>query len=94
MDDTSEFPKVCGSHGTIQYYPNGEYTLWGEFGTWRLDGAVLTEAMTGFHPLHVDRSPADVGKPHVSTLQWVDENTFVKRSADDQLVFRRCPKQN
>ena len=92
VDGTSEFPKVCGSDGTIQYHADGSYSLWGEAGTWRLEGEVLTETMTGFDPLHVDPSPEDIGKARVSTLQWVDQNTFLKRYADGEVTaFRRCP---
>lgn len=94
MDGHSEFPKVCGSHGTIQYLPDGKYTLWGEAGIWRLERTVLTETMTGFDPLHVDRSPEDFGKKSISTLEWVDRNTFLKRMANDEVMaFRRCPDQ-
>ena len=94
MDGHSEFPKVCGSHATIQYLPNGIYTLWGEAGTWRLERTVLTETMTDFDPLHVDRSPEDIGKKYISTLEWVDRNTFLKRMANGEvLAFRRCPDQ-
>ena len=95
MDGHTEFPRVCGSHGTVQYHVDGSYTLWGEAGMWRLDGNALTETMTDFDPLHVDRSPDDIGKAYVSTVKWVDKNTFVKRRADgSKLAFRRCPDQN
>lgn len=94
MDGHSEFPKVCGSHGTIQYLPNGKYTLWGEEGIWRLERSVLTETMTDFDPVHVDRSPGDIGKQHIANLEWVDRNTFLKRTANGEvLAFRRCPDQ-
>jgi hypothetical protein len=95
MDGHSEFPQVCGSHGTIQYHADGTYSLWGESWTWRLEGEVLTEALTDFDPLHVDRSKDDIGKEHVSTIRWVDQNTFLKRRADgSELAFRRCPRSN
>lgn len=91
MDGYSEFPQVCGSDGTIQYHADGTFSLWGEAGTWRLEGEVLTEAMTAFDPLHVDRSAQDIGKKYVSTIKWVDQNTFLKRRTDGELMaFRRC----
>lgn len=94
MDGHSEFPKVCGSDGTVQYHEDGSYTLWGEAGMWRLDGDALTETMTDFHPLHVDRPAEYIDKAHVSTIKWVDQNMFLKRRADgSELAFRRCPKQ-
>jgi hypothetical protein len=93
-DGHSEFPKVCGSDGTVQYHLDGSYTLWGEAGKWRLDSDALTEAMTGFDSLHVDRPAEDIGKAYVSTIKWVDQNTFLKRRADgSELAFRRCPSQ-
>ena len=93
MDGQSEFPKECGSDGTIQYLPNGEYRLWGESGTWRLEQNVLTEAMTDFDPLHVDRSVDDIGKEYLTTVRWIDQNIFSKRMPDgSELAFRRCPR--
>ena len=95
MDGFYEFPQVCGSDTTIVYDSNGNWHLFGRHGTWRLDGEVLTETMTGFDPLHDEGPPEDVGKPLVSTLRWVDRNTFVKRrSAGDELAFRRCPEMD
>jgi len=95
MDGYSEFPQVCGTHGTIQYHPDGSYTMWGESGTWRLEGDLLTEALTAFDPLHVDRTADEIGEKYVSTVQWVDQHTFLKRFADGEVrAFRRCPEQN
>ena len=92
MGDDIEFPLACGSHGPITYTADGKYVLWGETGTWRLEGRSLTEAMTGFDPLHVDRSAEDIGKPEVSTLTWIDPDRFSKRFADGSTrEFVRCP---
>jgi hypothetical protein len=95
MDGQTEFPQVCGSDGTVQYHADGTSNLWGESWTWRLEGEVLTEALADFDPLHVDRSADEIGKEYVSTIQWVDKNTFLKRRADgSELAFRRCLKTN
>lgn len=95
MGDVLEFPIACGSHGPVTYHEDGIYSLWGEVGTWRLDGKVLTETMTSFEPMHVDRSARDVGKPQVSTLQWADQNAFLKRYANGETrAFRRCPDRH
>lgn len=92
MGDALEFPRACGSHGPISYEPNGNYVLWGEAGTWRQDGQHLTETMTGFDPMHVDRAASDIDKPVVSTLEWIDQDSFSKRYADGSVrMFRRCP---
>ena len=95
MDGHSEFPKVCGSDGTIQYHADGSFSLWGEAGTWRLDGEALTETVTDIDWLHSDRPAEEIGKANVSTVKWLDQNTFLKRYADGDLqAFRRCPDQN
>lgn len=87
-----EFPIACGSHGPIVYESDGTYSTWVDSGTWSLNGQVLTETMTDYDPEGIDWSPEDVGKPWVSTLQWADRNTFLKRSADGETwAFRRCP---
>ena len=53
--------------------------------------AVLHAIMIDFDPPHVDRSVEDIGKEFVSTIRWVDENTFLKRLADgSELAFLRC----
>jgi hypothetical protein len=93
MDGVVQHPLVCGSHGPITYKADGTYLLWGEVGTWRLDGNALTEAMTGFDPIHIDRSPADVGKPVVSKLEWTGRDRFLKRFASGNIrEFLRCPR--
>ena len=93
-DGYSEFPAVCGSAFTIRYYPEGYSTFWGETGTWRLVGTTLTYIKIGVEPSDVDRSYEDFGRPLVSTLRWIDRNTFVKRYADgEEKTFRRCPDQ-
>lgn len=92
MDGILEYPLACGAHGPTTYRSDGTYSMWGEVGTWRLDGNVLTETMTGFDELHVDRLPADVGKPYVSRLQWNNRDRFLKRFADGSFAeFRHCP---
>jgi hypothetical protein len=92
MDGSMEFPQACGSHGPITYTPDGKYSIWGEAGTWRLDGEALTETMTGFDPMHMDRMDEDIGKPVASTLRWLDPDRFSKRFADGSVrEFRRCP---
>ena len=94
MDGVLQYPLACGAHGPITYEADGTYFLWGEAGAWRLDSNVLTETMTGFEPLHIDRSDADIGKPYVSTLRWIDRNRFSKRFADGTTSeFRRCPER-
>ena len=93
MADGLSFPEACGSHGPITYSSDGSYSIFGEAGTWRLDGDKLTETMTGFDALHVDREAKDIGRPVVSSLQWVDRTSFVKRYADGrERAFRRCPE--
>lgn len=93
IDGFSEFPNACGTDVTIQYHRNGEWFFWGESGTWKMKGAVLTEAITEVDPKHSDKLPADIGKKYVSTLQWVEEDKFLKRYSDgDVMVFLRCPK--
>jgi hypothetical protein len=93
MDGALEYPLACGSHGPITYAANGKYHTWGEAGIWRLDGEVLTETMTGFEQLHIDRQSADVGKPYVSKLHWISRDRFLKRFADGTTSeFRRCPE--
>jgi hypothetical protein len=95
MDGFTQFPIACGSDVTIQYQPNGQYSLFGEGGTWDLNGSTLTEAMTALDPIHSDATPADIGKKYVSTLRWVDENTFAKQYSDgDVMAFLRCPTPN
>lgn len=92
MDGVLQFPRVCGAHGPITYSADGQYSLWGEAGTWRLDDGKLTETMTGVEPMHVDRSPEEIGKPDVSTIRWLDRDRFTKRFADGSVFeFRRCP---
>ena len=92
MDGVLQFPLACGSHGPITYSADGRYSLWGEAGTWRLDGEKLTETMTGFEPMHVDRSPEEIGKPDVSTLRWLAPDRFTKRFGNGSVAeFRRCP---
>ena len=93
MDGVVRFPLTCGSTARLRYDVDGSYSLWGEAGTWRLNGSVLTETMSGFEPLHVDRSVADVGRPYVSTLRWIDRDRFLKRFVDGSVrEFRRCPE--
>ena len=90
--DVLEFPLACGSHGPITYEPDGKFYLWGQSGTWSLDGKVLTETLTDFDPLHVEVEPESIGKPMISTLQWADQNSFVKHYSDGEVrAFRRCP---
>ncbi|MFL6750052.1 MAG: hypothetical protein ACJ8FC_01355 [Sphingomicrobium sp.] len=93
MGDVLEYPLACGSHGPITYRSDGRYFIWGESGTWRLDGDVLSETLTSVDALHGDRSTADIGKPMVSTIQWIDRARFSKRFADGSTnEFRRCPE--
>jgi hypothetical protein len=92
MDGILTHPLACGSHGPITYEADGRYALWGEAGTWRLKGNQLTETMADFDALHSDRSAADIGKPFVSTVNWIDRNRFSKRFADGSVnEFHRCP---
>jgi len=89
-----EYPIACGSHGPIIFESDGKYFIWGESGIWRLEGDVLTVTMTGFDPLHVDFSPEDIGKTYESTIRWVDQDTFLKRTTDGSTwAFRRCPER-
>jgi len=93
MGDALLFPLACGSDGPITYRADGSYSLWGEAGTWRLNGDGLIETLAGFDALHSDRSTDEIGKPMVSTIAWIDENRFTKRFADgSKSEFRRCPK--
>lgn len=88
-DAQSRYPQACGSQLTLRYFPNGEYYLLGVIGTWRLQGNVLTE--TGLSYVHDDLGPDDIGQTYVSTLQWIDPNTFAKPNVNGELVkFRRC----
>jgi len=92
IDDRSLFPKSCGSDTTFVYDSNGSFTTWGYAGTWSLDGDVFTITTTDFDPLHVDVPPEEIGKPYVSTLHWIDPNTFVTRNGDGvEMTHRRCP---
>lgn len=90
-----EYPIACGSHGPIVFSSDGKYSIWGESGIWHLEGNVLTVTTTDFHPLHSDLSPDEIGKEYVSTIKWVDQNTFLNRIADGSTwAFRRCPTQD
>lgn len=90
-----DYPLVCGSHGPITYHADGTYVVWGEVGTWQLEGDVLTETKTYADPMHVDVSSKDIGRPNSSSLQWADQNAFLKRYDDGSVrAFRRCPKSN
>ena len=94
MADTLNFPAACGTHGPVTYHEDGTFTLWGQHGTWQMDGKQLTETVIQFDPLHVDVEPGTLGKPFISTLQWVDGNSFVKHYSDGEVrAFRRCPDQ-
>jgi len=91
--DALVFPLACDSDGPITYRADGSYSLWGEAGTWRLNGDALTETLGGFDALHSDRTADEIGKPILSTIAWIDENRFTKRFADgSKSEFRRCPE--
>jgi len=93
MGDVLEYPLACGSHGPVTYRSEGSYSYWGEAGTWRLDGDVLTETLTSIDAVNSDRSTGDIGKPVVSTIQWIDRARFLKRFADGSTnEFRLCPE--
>ena len=95
MDGVLQYPRACGAHGPITYAADGRYFIWGETGTWHLRDGVLTETMTGFDPMHVDRSNEEIGKPDVSTIKWVAPDRFTKHFADGAIAeFRRCPARD
>jgi hypothetical protein len=93
MGDVLEYPLACGSHGPVTYRSDGSYSYWGEAGTWRLDGDVLTETLTGIDAFNSDRSTGEIGKAVVSTVQWIDRARFLKLFADGTTnEFRLCPE--
>jgi len=93
MGDVLEYPLACGSHGPITYRSDGSYSYWGEAGTWRLEGDVLTETLTSIDAPNSDRSTGEIGKAVVSTVQWIDRARFLKRFADGTTnEFRLCPE--
>ena len=94
MNEGVRFPQGCNSSLPVQYYSDGTLRLWGESGTWRLEGDRLIETSTDFDPLIVDRSDVQLGKPYVSTLRWNDRNRIWKQYADGDIrEFLRCPKR-
>jgi len=92
LDGALQYPTACGAHGTITYSTDGKSYLWGETGTWRLEGNVLTEETTFADPMHSDTKSDDVGRPYVSSIQWIRRDRFLKKFHDGEIrEFRRCP---
>jgi hypothetical protein len=95
IDEHSKYPQSCGSAVTLRYYSNGKYYLLGEVGTWHLEGNVLTVKATDFVQFDDNSEHGQIGDTSVSTLRWIDGNTFVARYADGkELEYRRCPEWN
>lgn len=86
---------LCETSAPLRYYRDDNFSDSTDIGRWQIRGNILTETITASSPEQMDWSPEDIGKSFVSTLRWIDRNTFVKRYADgDELTFRRCPNQN
>jgi hypothetical protein len=89
----AKHPLQCASDVGITYNADGSYSLLGEIGTWRLDGAVLTETATEVTEAG-DPTEVEIGRPYVSTIRRLGEGRFTKRLASGEtLEFRRCPDQ-
>ena len=92
LDGVLQFPIACGAHGTITYAADGKSYLWGESGSWRLEGIVLTETTTFADPMHSDTKPEDIGRNYISYLEWASRDRFLKKFQDGEVrEFRRCP---
>lgn len=82
---------ACASGLPIRYKADGTYVLFEESGVWRLDGNRLTETATEASE-QGDPAEVQIGRPHVSTLQRIDPDSFLKTFADGgRALFRRCP---
>lgn len=92
LDPDAEFPLECESGLPINYMVDGTYMLFGEVGTWRLEGATVHETATETTGTG-DPSDVEIGRPYVSTLHRISQDRFLKRFENGQVgEFRRCPE--
>lgn len=92
VDGDNGFPQSCGTYLSLRYNPNGSYYRPGEIGAWRLRGDALSELTVSFLEIHDEETASLIGKTHVLTIQWVDQDRFLKHFPDGEVwEFRRCP---
>ena len=81
------FPAACASGLPIRYDPDGTSHLFGERGTWRLDGDRLTETIVAS-----DEEDAQLGRIVVNRIRRAGPNRMLKTFEDGETeTFRRCP---
>jgi hypothetical protein len=86
---------LCKSSAPARYYGDGFSSNSTDIGTWQIRDNILTETTTASSPEQEDWSPEDIGKPFVSTIEWVDRNTFLKHFASGEVMaLHRCPNSN
>ncbi|HEX8192633.1 MAG TPA: hypothetical protein VF552_07000 [Allosphingosinicella sp.] len=91
MDPGERNLVACASFAPIGYEADGDYVLFDERGTWRLDGDRLTETATEVDDPQAPGASA-IGQPQTSRIARTGRDSFVKTFASGgRAIFRRCP---